>query len=121
MSWRRVSAGTGAGERGQASVEFVAALPAALIAGLVVWQLALAGHTGWLCAHAARVAARAAAVDDDPVAAARSALPRGLARDLSVTGGNGRPVRVRVRVPLIHPRWRGPVRWEASAALEPAS
>jgi hypothetical protein len=107
------------GEGGQSSAEFVATLPAALLVGLVVWQFALAGHTGWLCANAARVAARAAAVEDDPTAAARSALPRAMARGLRVSGGDGEPVEVRVRVPLLHPRWRGPIDWRASAALEP--
>ena len=43
-------------------MELVAALPLVLLAALVAWQLALAGHAMWLCAHAARVAARADAV-----------------------------------------------------------
>jgi hypothetical protein len=47
------------GNSGQASVEMVAALPFVLLVGLVAWQLALAGHTAWLTANAARVAARA--------------------------------------------------------------
>ena len=67
-----------AGERGQASVELVAALPLVLLAGLLAWQLALAGHTAWECAHAARAAARADAVGRSAEAAARSAVPRSL-------------------------------------------
>lgn len=106
-------------QRGQASVEFVAAVPLVLLVAMVVWQLALAGQAGWLCANAARVAARAAAVDGDPRAAALSALPRSLAGGVRVDGGSGRVVRVRLRVPLLHPRWRSPVEWQASASLGP--
>src|SRR5919197_1380170 len=87
-------------QRGQASVELVAALPAALLAGLVAWQLALLGHAAWLSAHAARAAARADAVGRSPARAARSALPRSLERGLRVER-SGRQVRVRVRVPLL--------------------
>ena len=72
------------GERGQASVELVAALPLVLLAAAVAWQLALAGHALWLCAHAARVAARADAVGRSAEAAARSALPRSLEQGLGV-------------------------------------
>ncbi|HEU0025119.1 MAG TPA: hypothetical protein VFQ12_10825, partial [Thermoleophilaceae bacterium] len=67
-----------AGEAGQASVELVAALPLVLLAAAVAWQLALSGHTAWLCAHAARAAARADAVGRSAGAAARSALPLSL-------------------------------------------
>ena len=67
-----------AGQRGQASVELVAAVPLVLLAAAVAWQLALAGHALWLCAHAARVAARADAVGRSAEAGARSALPRSL-------------------------------------------
>ncbi|HEX8647462.1 MAG TPA: TadE/TadG family type IV pilus assembly protein [Thermoleophilaceae bacterium] len=106
----------GRGHGGQASVETVAALPLVLLVGAIVWQLALAGHTAWLCAHAARAAARAEAVGGDGEQAARSALPGSLERGLRVeTGGGG--VRVHVRVPLIARRWRGPVAISASAAL----
>jgi hypothetical protein len=104
-------------ERGQAAVELVAALPFVLLAGLVAWQLALAGHAAWLSAHAARAAARAQAVGRDPNAAARSALPRTLERGLRVEHPNGRAVRVRVRVPLVLRRWHGPVSVEATASL----
>jgi hypothetical protein len=87
-------------QRGQASVELVAAIPAALLAGLAAWQLALLGHAAWLSAHAARAAARADAVGRSPARAARSALPRSLERGLRVER-SGRQVRVRVRVPVL--------------------
>jgi hypothetical protein len=35
-------------EAGQASVELVAVLPLVMLAGLVAWQLLLAGHSLWL-------------------------------------------------------------------------
>lgn len=87
-------------QRGQACVEFVAAIPAALLVGLVAWQLALLGHAAWLSAHAARAAARADLVGRSPGRAARSALPRSLERGLRVER-SGRRVRVRVGVPLL--------------------
>jgi pilus assembly protein CpaE len=108
---------TTANERGQASVELVAVLPFVVLAGLICWQLALAGHVAWMSAHAARAAARAEVVGEDPGAAARSALPNGLERGLEVrrTGSGG--VRVSVAVPLLLHRWRTPLTVSASARL----
>ena len=83
--------------------------PLVLLAALVAWQLALAGHTAWLAAHAARVAARADAVGRAPAAAARSALPAALERDLGVRRLGAGGVRVSVRVPLLLRRWQSPV------------
>src|SRR5215213_4752701 len=88
-------------EAGQASVEMVATLPAVLLVGLLVWQLAIAGHATWATANAARVAARAAAVDRDAEKAARSALPRRLEDGLRVRELDDGAIDVRVRVPLI--------------------
>ena len=105
-------------ERGQASVEFLAVLPAALLVALAAWQLALAGQAVWLSGNAARVAARAQAVGHDPHGAARSALPSYLRRGLVVRGDRGR-VTVRVAVPMLLRRWRAPIRVGATAALEP--
>ena len=106
-----------AGERGQASVELVAALPLVLLAGLLAWQLALAGHTAWECAHAARAAARADAVGRSAEAAARSAVPRSLERGLSVRRLREGGVRVSLRVPLLVRAWRGPVTVAATSSL----
>jgi pilus assembly protein CpaE len=103
-------------ERGQASVELLGVLPCVLLAGLVAWQLVLAGHTLWLTSQAARVAARAHAVDRDAKAAARSALPRSLERGLRVRRREG-GVRVEVRVPLVLRRWRSPVAVAASSSF----
>src|SRR4051812_50122336 len=88
-------------QRGQASVEFVVAVPLALLVGLVAWQLVLAGHAMSMCANAARVAARAEAVGRDPRAAARSALPGGLEQGLRVARRREGGVRVSVRAPLL--------------------
>jgi hypothetical protein len=105
------------GQGGQASIELVSVLPLVLLSGLLVWQLALAGHTAWLTANAARAAARADTVGHSAAAAARSALPRSLERDLEVRRLDAGGVRVSVRVPLLVRRWRTPVRVGATASL----
>jgi pilus assembly protein CpaE len=106
-------------ERGQASVEFLGALPAAFLVVLVAWQLVLAGQATWLVGNAARVAARAQAVGGDPAAAARSALPSYLRRRLEVAADeSGGRVDVRVRVPFVLRRWSSPIEIGGSAAME---
>jgi hypothetical protein len=104
-------------ERGQASVELLGTLPAVLLVAALVWELALAGHTAWLCANAARAGARAAVVGRDAAAAARSALPRSLRGGMTVDAREDGSVRVRLRVPLLVRQWQGPVRIAASARL----
>src|SRR4051794_25779651 len=104
-------------QAGQASVELVAALPFVLLVGLVLWQLALAGQAAWLCANAARVAARADAVGRDARAAARSALPAGLRDGLRVDRDSEGRVRVRVPVPVLVRAWRAPFSVSATAKL----
>jgi hypothetical protein len=113
---RLIRALIGASE-GQASVEFLAALPAALLVALSGWQLALAGQAIWLSGNAARAAARAQAVGRDATGAARSALPSYLRSGVAVDA-DGRRVAVRVGVPLLLGRWRTPLRVRASAALD---
>jgi len=105
-----------ADQRGQASVELVAAMPVVLFVGLALWQAVLAGHALWMCANAARVAARADVVDRDPLKAARSALPRALESGLRVQRRGSR-VRVALRVPLVLRRGRSPLTVAASASL----
>jgi TadE-like protein len=104
-------------QAGQASVELVAVLPFVLLVGLVLWQLALAAQTAWLCANAARVAARADAVGRDGAEAARSALPAGLRRGLRVEREDGGRIRVRVPVPVLVRSWRAPLSVGAAAKL----
>jgi hypothetical protein len=104
-------------ESGQASVEMVAVVPLVLLAAAVAWQLVLTGHTLWLCANAARAAARAELVARSPDRAARSALPRSLERDLSVTRLEGGGARVSLHLPLLVRAWRSPVEVSAAASL----
>ena len=105
------------GERGQASIELVAAIPLVLLVGAIAWQLALAGHAAWLAANAARAGARAEAVGADPEVAARSALPRALERSLEVERRGEGAVRVSVGMPLVFDWARTPVRVAAVSSL----
>jgi len=104
-------------ESGQASVEAVAVVPAVVLAGLIGWQLLLAGETLWLCAAAARTAARADVVGLSPGSAARSAVPRSLERGMSVERTGGGAVRVELRLPIVLHAWQSPVRVAAVASL----
>ena len=106
------------GERGQATVELLGVVPALLVLGLAAWQLILVGHTGWLAAGAARVAARAELVGKDPARAARSALPARVEHGLELERLETGATRVRVPVPLVHPASAGPVKLAAAASLE---
>jgi hypothetical protein len=105
-------------DRGQASVEMIATLPAVLLVGLLVWQLAVTGHAAWAAANAARVGARAAAVDRDAEKAARSALPRRLEDGLRVRELDDGAVDVRVHVPLIVHAWGSVATVHARASLK---
>ena len=60
-------------ERGQATVELALVLPVVVLLLLAVVQVALVGRDQVAVAHAAREAARAAAVDPAPEAAVRAA------------------------------------------------
>ena len=103
-------------ERGQASVELLGSVPAVLLVAAVVWQLVLAGQAAWLCANAARAAARAQAVGRSAPAAARSALPRSLERGMRVDD-RGDAVRVRLQIPLLLRAWHSPLTVAATAHL----
>jgi hypothetical protein len=104
-------------ERGQASAELLGVVPAVLLVAALVWQLALAGQAAWLCANAARAAARAEAVGRDGPSAARSALPKSLERGLKVEAAAGGAVRVRMRIPLLLRAWQSPITVAATARL----
>jgi hypothetical protein len=92
-------------------------VPLVLLAAAIAWQLVLAGHTLWLCANAARVAARADLVGESPARAARSALPRSLEPGLSVTRLSGDQIRVRVRMPLLFHGLRTQVHLASTSSL----
>lgn len=98
-------------------MEAVAVVPAVLLAVAIAWQLVVVGQTLWLCAGAARAAARADVVGLSPKRAARSALPGSLERGLSVERSDRGRVRVELRVPILVRAWQGPVRVAAVASL----
>lgn len=85
-------------ERGQATVELVAALPALLLAGLVALQLLAAGYALTLADGAAEAGALALASGGGAADAARRALPGWAAAEVSVSVERG-TVSVRLRPP----------------------
>jgi hypothetical protein len=85
-------------ERGQATVELVAALPALLLAALVALQLLVAGYAMTLADGAAEAGALALASGGSAVEAARAALP-GWAEDEASVKVEGGTVSVRLRPP----------------------
>jgi Flp pilus assembly protein TadG len=98
-------------ESGQATVELALVLPVVVLLLLAVVQVALVGRDQVAVAHAAREAARAAAVDPAPqaaVAAARAVVPDAVVL-LGPRPGVGGQLRVVVRatsrtdVPLVGP------------------
>lgn len=90
------------GEHAQSTVELALLLPVVVLLLLAVLQVGVLGRDVLLVAHAAREAARAAAVDGDPGAARRAATASsGLHPDrlqVTVTGRDGPGSRVRVEV-----------------------
>jgi hypothetical protein len=85
-------------ERGQASVELVAALPALFLAALLSLQLLAAGYALTLADGAAEAGALALASGGSAGDAAREALP-GWARDDVSVAVDGDEVSVRLRPP----------------------
>lgn len=116
-------------ERGQATVEFALLLPLVLAVLLGIVQAGLVVRDQVAVVHAAREAARAAAVDPDPrraVAAARRVLA-GARVEVHDRGPVGEPVRVTVAyrsptdLPLVGPFVPDPVlRAEAVMRVEVA-
>ncbi len=92
-------------------------LPFVFVVGAVAWQLALAGHTAWQCAQAARAAARAEVVGQDGESAARSALPDYLERGLEVEPRSEGGARVTVLLPMLAHRWSTSIPVSATASL----
>ena len=116
------------GQRGQAAVELVLALPLLALLALALLQVGLVVRDQVLLAHAAREAARAAAVDPQPGAARQGALdgsrldPDRLVVSTSGREGRGSTVtadlayRAATDVPLIGPLV-GDVPLRASATM----
>jgi hypothetical protein len=87
-------------QRGQATIELVAMLPVLAAAALGALQLLAAGATAELAGHAAEAGAVAVLERQDPVAAARAALP-GWSRGGLAVRVDGQRVRVRLRPPPV--------------------
>lgn len=85
-------------ERGQASVELLAAVPFVLIAAVLCLQLLAAGYTLTLADGAAEAGALALASDLPPEPAVEAALP-GWARDRIEVERRGGRLLVKVRPP----------------------
>lgn len=85
-------------ERGQATVELIAALPALLLAALVALQLLATGYALTLADGAAEAGALALASGGSAASAAREALPGWAEDDVSVSVEGGE-VSVRLRPP----------------------
>lgn len=88
-------------ERGQASVEFVALLPVLAVLAGFAWQGIVAGQTVWLAGTAARAAARAHALGQDPQLAARKAVPVALRHGMRVRAEEDGKVTVKLAIPLV--------------------
>jgi hypothetical protein len=86
------------GERGQATVELVAALPALLLATLVALQLLVVGYATTLADGAAEAGALALSSGGSAAEAAREAVPGWAEDDVSVAVKGGE-VSVRLRPP----------------------
>jgi hypothetical protein len=85
-------------ERGQASVELVAAVPALLLLALALFQLLAVGYASVLAGDAAEAGALAVAGGADGRAAARNAVP-GWSQARMTVAVNGGHVSVRMRPP----------------------
>lgn len=92
---------TGGGERGQASVELIAVVPALVVCVLIAGQAVAAGWALWSAGNAARAGARAEHVGRDAEPVARGALPGRMREDAEVGSRDG--VRVTVAVPGVVP------------------
>jgi hypothetical protein len=106
------------GERGQAAVELLGALPLVLAVAIAAAQLLALGYSSVLAGNAAEAGALALAGGGDARAAARQALPgwsRARVR-LSVDDGE---VRVRLQPPTLLRALTGEFEVTGRAAVEP--
>jgi hypothetical protein len=104
-------------ERGQASVETVALVPALLILTVAAWQAVIAGWALVSAQAAARSAARAALAGAPPRPAALEALPDGMRSGAAVRLAAG-TVTVRVRIPSVLPGFAADVTASAPAVRQ---
>jgi hypothetical protein len=106
------------GERGQATVELIAALPVLLLSGYVVFQLLAAGYALTIADGAAEAGALALASGRSAVGASRDALPGWAENEAEVTVRGGR-VTVRLRPPGIYAGLADRLAVTSSAAARP--
>jgi uncharacterized protein (UPF0333 family) len=96
-----------AGQRGQASIEFVGTIWLVVLAGLIAWQLALVGWTAVAASNAARTAARAYSKSGDAADAeadgAQSLSGDGFTSSVSSVTIDGETARVHIVVPILVP------------------
>ena len=108
---------TGAGQRGQATVELAALLPLLAVVALAAYAMLAGLAAGEQAGVAAEAGAIALLQDRDPAAAARDSLPDGTRASVRVEGRRV-SVAVRPRVPLVARLMR--TRVTAHAGPEPA-
>jgi pilus assembly protein CpaE len=105
------------GQGGQASVEFLAAVPLVLIVAALAAQALAVGYASVLAGNAAEAAALAVAGGADPQVAARAALPAWSRSRARMTVESGE-VHLRLRPPtLLHALGRA-LEVHADAAVE---
>jgi hypothetical protein len=107
-------------ERGQASVELLAGIPALLLAGVISLQLLAVGYSATLADGAVEAGALAVAAGEPAEPAVRSALP-GWSRDRVETEVEGGRVTVTVRPPALLDALARGLEVEDSAWVRPAS
>jgi hypothetical protein len=88
------------GDRGQASIELLAGVPALLLSGLIALQLLATGYSLTLADGAVEAGAMALAAGRPAAPAVREALP-GWARDRVRVGVDGGKLTVRLRPPSL--------------------
>ena len=101
-------------ERGQASLELLASVPAMLLGLVIALQLAITGYALHLADGAAEAGALAVASGSDPQTAAQAALPGWTAGRVDVRADGGRVV-VAVRPPAPLPAISRALEVEGSA------
>jgi hypothetical protein len=106
------------GERGQATVELIAAVPILLLSGYVAFQLLAAGYALTIADGAAEAGALALASGRSAVGASRDALP-GWAEDEAEIMVRGGRVTVRLRPPGIYRGLADRLAVTGSAATRP--
>lgn len=91
-------------ESGQVAMETVALVPAVIVMCLLAWQVGLTALAFVWNGHAANEAARAVSVGEDPVAAARNAMPASMRSTIHVSvRSDQRTVEVRSDIPVLCP------------------